>query len=114
MLNITFEQLRDFCILCGTDYNSNLEKIGPVRSMEMIRKYGSLEEMSSVINMDSINYPRVRILFDSEQYAVKEFLWNDYKNLKINTEELQHFCFYNNITYAKDKANLFFSSANFF
>ncbi len=114
MLNITFEQLRDFCILCGTDYNSNLEKIGPVRSMEMIRKYGSLEEMSSVVNMESINYPRVRILFDSEQYALKEFLWNDYKNLKINTEELQHFCFYNNITYSKDKANLFFSSANFF
>ena len=113
MLNISFEQLRDFCILCGTDYNSNLEKIGPVRSMEMIRKFGSLEEMSSVVNTTSINYPRVRILFDSEQYSLKEFEWTDYKDVKLNTDELQHFCFYNNINYSKEKANLFFSSTVF-
>ena len=113
-LDVSFEQLRDFCILCGTDYNGNIEKIGPVRSMELIRKHKSLESMETVINLQKINYQRVRHLFDSEQYELKLQSLPTKDQLLLNSEELQEFCFYNNVTFQKQKSDLFFSSTNFF
>lgn len=113
-LSISFEQLRDFCILCGTDYNSNLEKIGPVRSMDLIKKHESLEKIGEIVDVSSINYVRIRELFNSEQFELKIDSIRTLNEIKINSKELQDFCFYNNIFIIKDKKDLFFSSENFF
>lgn len=44
-LEMTQEQFTDFCILCGTDYNDNIKGVGPVMSFNLIKKYGSIEEI---------------------------------------------------------------------
>jgi 5'-3' exonuclease len=35
----------DLCILCGTDFSATIRGIGPVRALEYIRQYGSIEAM---------------------------------------------------------------------
>lgn len=44
-LGITREQLIDIGILIGTDYNEGIKGIGPKKALELIRQYGSIEEI---------------------------------------------------------------------
>ena len=62
-LHFTYEQWLDFCILCGTDYNSNLPKMGVERSYKLILQYGSIDTMESRFDLSPLNYVRVRELF---------------------------------------------------
>ncbi|PVV01782.1 hypothetical protein BB560_003786 [Smittium megazygosporum] len=60
-LGISFQQFIDLCILCGTDFNSRIPKIGPVNALKMIKKYGSIEKIIYSSNIDpsitsSFNY----------------------------------------------------------
>lgn len=47
-LNWTYEQLVDFCIMCGTDYNSTVPKIGPVGAYQLITEHKSIEEICKI------------------------------------------------------------------
>ncbi|MGD9911839.1 flap endonuclease-1, partial [Methanothrix sp.] len=42
-LGISREQLIDIGIMCGTDYNRGLPKVGPKRALKLIREHGCLE-----------------------------------------------------------------------
>ncbi|KAJ1667308.1 hypothetical protein IW140_001957 [Coemansia sp. RSA 1813] len=42
-LGLTHEQFVDMCILCGTDFCSTVEKVGPITALKLIRQYGSIE-----------------------------------------------------------------------
>lgn len=42
-MGLTHEQFIELCILLGTDYNTNLEGMGPKRSFEALKKHGSIE-----------------------------------------------------------------------
>lgn len=44
---ITMDQFIDICILLGCDYTDTIEGIGPKKSWDIIKKYGSLEELIS-------------------------------------------------------------------
>jgi 5'-3' exonuclease len=44
-LQLTYLQFVDFCILCGTDFNCSLPRIGPVTALSKIRTYGSIENL---------------------------------------------------------------------
>ena len=44
-LQLTYLQFVDFCILCGTDFNCSLPRIGPVTALSKIRMYGSIENL---------------------------------------------------------------------
>ncbi|RKP27570.1 PIN domain-like protein, partial [Syncephalis pseudoplumigaleata] len=44
-LGMTRRQFVDMCILCGTDFSSTLEGIGPVRALKLMQKHGSIEEI---------------------------------------------------------------------
>jgi len=39
---LSFESFRDVCIMLGNDYNLRVPQVGPVKVMELIRKYGSI------------------------------------------------------------------------
>lgn len=41
----TSNQLVDFCIMCGTDYNHSIPKIGPVGAYQLIDQHKSIEEI---------------------------------------------------------------------
>jgi len=103
-LEMTREQFLDFCIMCGTDYNNNIQGVGSVSSFKLLKTYGSLENISENTEYDlsCLNYMRVRELFtefnDSDiktdvQYCGQpnfEFLKNFLNSieLKINYEYL--------------------------
>ena len=64
-LELSREQFLDFCILCGTDYNNNIQGVGSVSSFKLIKSCGSLEEIEMNTQYDTsiLNYKRVRELF---------------------------------------------------
>lgn len=68
-LKFTKEQFLDFCILCGTDYNTNIPKIGPDKAYKLIQLYGDIEEIKNNLpnlNVDILNYQKVRSLFQKQ------------------------------------------------
>jgi 5'-3' exonuclease len=65
-LQISKEQFLDFCILCGTDYNNNIQGVGSVSAFKLIKSYSSLENIEENTQYDTsiLNYRRVRQLFN--------------------------------------------------
>jgi len=64
-LELNPREFQDFCIMCGTDYNSNLPRIGPAGAYKLIKKHGNLDEFPKSIDITSLNHIRVRELFSS-------------------------------------------------
>lgn len=66
-LQFTSSQFLDFCILCGTDYNTNMSKIGPDKSYKLLRQYGSIEKIQEALPhlpFETLNHHKVRSLFN--------------------------------------------------
>ena len=61
-LNLNYSQLLDLCIMCGTDYNENIPRIGPHSSYKYISNYKKIEYIPN-IDSSILNYKRVRELF---------------------------------------------------
>lgn len=72
-LNMTELQFRDFCIMCGTDYNSNIPKIGIKNAFKFISDHKSIENIATntYLNTAILNHVRVRELFTVfEDYGI--------------------------------------------
>lgn len=65
-LDFTGEQFRDFCIMCGMDYNSRIHKIGPAKAYELLKKHQSIERICEENNLDPapLLHQRVRELIE--------------------------------------------------
>ena len=87
-LEITSEQFRDMCIMCGNDYNKNIKGIGPQKAYELIKEYKNIENIERHTKHDTsvLKYERTRELFTfSENYFNKRILCcgtPDYKKLE--------------------------------
>lgn len=44
-LGLEQSAFRDFCVMCGTDYNSRIPRVGPVTALKMVKEQGSLEKV---------------------------------------------------------------------
>lgn len=63
-LGITREQLIDIAILVGTDFNEGIKGIGPKKALKLIKIYGSLERLPSLIKEKlPPNYDEIREIF---------------------------------------------------
>jgi 5'-3' exonuclease len=64
-LDMTQPQFTDMCIMCGTDYNKNIPKIGPHKSYSLMKQYKSIEEMKANTDIDIsiLKHQRTRELF---------------------------------------------------
>lgn len=109
-LKVNFENLQDFCILCGTDYNQNMKKIGPVKSFDLIQKYGSLENLPHEYDTTILNFNRVRKLFECDQYNLKIESFNSKESINIDSLKLQEFCFYHNISFKRKEGTFLLQS----
>ncbi|ORX69934.1 PIN domain-like protein [Linderina pennispora] len=59
-------QFRDLCILCGTDFASTLERVGPVTALKLIKKFGTIEqilESGTYRQRDGFDYQLAREIF---------------------------------------------------
>lgn len=71
-MEFTYDQFLDFCIMCGTDYNKNIFKLGPVKAYSLISEYKSIDNLPLNIDKTILNHNRVRELFkDYEKSGVK-------------------------------------------
>ncbi|CCV02535.1 hypothetical protein IIV31_163R [Armadillidium vulgare iridescent virus] len=73
----------DFCIMCGTDYNKNIFRVGPVSALKLITVN---ERIENIQNLDTsiLNFKRVRDLFFSFGMKDKEGQNNEHELFKFN------------------------------
>ncbi len=62
---LTREQLVDYAILLGTDFNPDgFEGVGPATALKYLKKYGRLEEIRELKDsLQSVNYGDIRALY---------------------------------------------------
>ncbi|HEC76780.1 MAG TPA: flap endonuclease-1 [Thermoplasmatales archaeon] len=61
---ITLEELVDVGILIGTDFNEGIKGIGPKKAINLIKKYGSIDNLIKNGKIEKIeNYEEVRKIF---------------------------------------------------
>ena len=94
-IDMTYQQFRDLCIMCGTDYNKNIFRVGPEKAYDCLIQYGSIEgikENHSEVDITVLKHIRVRELFS----------FTDECNIEVkyckepNYEKLEEFVFKNN------------------
>lgn len=70
-LELNMNQFVDLCILCGCDYSEKIRGIGPVRALNLIKKYGSIEEI-----LDNIDKDRYKVPEDFPYLKIREYFLN--------------------------------------
>lgn len=91
-LNLKPSEFVDFCILCGTDYNSNIKQIGNEKAYTIILNHRTIENAKKYfINIDFnvLNFQRGRELFKVEYHPDEYVIHWDRTN--INQEALLNF-----------------------
>jgi 5'-3' exonuclease len=63
-LKFNVQEMRDFCIMCGTDFNKNIPNLGVGRAFKFITKHRSIEKFSEKEDKDCeiLNYKKSRKL----------------------------------------------------
>ena len=76
-LELSYVEFVDFCILCGSDFNTSLPKIGPVSALAKIKKHRSIEGVLLATGhganeelMSRFNYQQARRNFMSGDYQL--------------------------------------------
>ncbi|TIA83864.1 hypothetical protein E3P98_00468 [Wallemia ichthyophaga] len=67
-LHLTHTQLIDFALLAGTDFALTVPSVGPIRALDYIRKFGSVEEV--LIQ----NTPLKQLIVDKHALSIDAFL----------------------------------------
>jgi 5'-3' exonuclease len=98
-LQMSYAQFRDFCIMCGTDYNHNIPKIGPDRAYRLIREYETIENLENHVCTDILKYKDVRRLFAND---IKFDIQTVYCG-RPRMRELEMFCFKNNCNFDRKR-----------
>lgn len=68
-LDMTQSQFTDMCIMCGTDYNKNIPKVGPHKSYSLMKTHQSIDNLSENTKLDIsiLKHHRTRELFSFEE-----------------------------------------------
>jgi 5'-3' exonuclease len=85
-LDLTPQQFTDFCILCGTDFNTPVPMVGIETSLKWIRMYGSIEGCPiPVEHRDGLRCAELRALFSvsEECRAVPHCKESDLRKLSL-------------------------------
>eukprot|EP00889_Picochlorum_renovo_P005304 jgi/Picre1/32334/NNA_007680.t1 len=57
-LDLTNDEFIDLCILCGCDYTSKIQGIGPVRALQLIRKHKCIERILEELDPNKYKIPQ--------------------------------------------------------
>lgn len=76
-LQISHEQLIDIAICVGTDYNEGLEGLGPKKALDLIQKYGDIEQLLEAKGLELDRLSDIKSFFQdppvTDNYELK---WN--------------------------------------
>lgn len=96
-MGITQEELTDFCILHGCDFNQRSKGLGPVSIYKKMQDYGwSIEDMKeheNKIEWECLNIEECRQIFlgdIEEEYTMEDFTIDE-KKWKKKTQEIEAF-----------------------
>ena len=93
-LEITFEQFIDLCILCGSDYTSKIDRMGPMTAYKYIKRLGNIENIleewtrtRKYIIPQNFDYQKARSLFTRPINEI--FIQNVTKEILLNKPKLE-------------------------
>ena len=107
-LELTKDQFLDLCIMCGTDYNPNIPRVGPHTAYKHLIEHNSIENIgtNTKLNISVLNHVRSRQLFT-------EFQSIEFENVKYcgqpDFDKLTKFINDNNININLDKLSKSFT-----
>lgn len=79
-LNLNQEQFLDLCITLGCDFNTNMYRIGAVKSLELIRGYGNIDNYP--LDVSCLNHHLCRKIFS---YELSYNICTNYKDIDTDT-----------------------------
>lgn len=83
-MGLTFDAFQDLCIMQGTDFNDNIKGIGPVKSWNLLEKYGSVPAIEGV-DKARLKYDEVKKLFSE---TMKEI---DFGDVSFDYDKLEKY-----------------------
>jgi 5'-3' exonuclease len=94
-LKFTDTQFVEFCIMCGTDYNKNIPKVGPETAFKLLQQHGSINNIKINTSLDILilNHKRSYELFRNYEEAQFKIQYCGTPNF----EKLQKFIVVHNI-----------------
>ena len=104
-LEMTFEQFIDMCILCGCDYTSKINGMGPINAYKLIKKHNNLESVlennTKFIIPENFDYNKARDLFKNP--ITSELYESIDKNVKIKEPNISEIKIFLKESKLKDK-----------
>lgn len=87
--DMTQDSFIDFCILSGCDYSDPIPQIGPITAFNLIKKYGSIEEILKTLNKEAPNFDYIvsRKIFKEFNYEVP----NNFEKTSVDKKILMDF-----------------------
>ncbi len=116
-LGLNHQEFLDLCIMCGTDYNKNIFRVGPEKSYKYIKEHRTIENIAENVGMDVsiLCHVRGRELFTEYEQAdvtipycgtpdfqgLQEFVFRN--NIGIDIEGLRSAFIHNVIVFEEDE-----------
>jgi len=94
-LGFISDQFLDFCIMCGTDYNKNIFRVGPKTAYKLMHTHKNIEniELNTKLDTTILNHKRGRELFREYKQANTQIPYCGFPNF----QELEKFLVIYNI-----------------
>jgi flap endonuclease-1 len=90
-MQFNYDEFLDLCILCGCDYTSKINGLGPITAYKIIQKYGNIEEFLKINNKyiipENFNYVKARDLFKNP--ISKDIFDKIDKDFKMNQPKIE-------------------------
>jgi flap endonuclease-1 len=101
-LRLSPSSFLDLCIMCGTDYNTNIKGIGPEKSYNLIFQYESIEKIGEVVdkktNEKKYDITQLKHLRSRELFSIPEKIDIDIPYTELpNMSTLYEFIRYHNL-----------------
>ena len=71
ILQLTYEQFLDMCILSGTDFNKNIPNIGIAKSYNYVKKYNNIETILQKIKVDQCDVDNLNFKVMRDMYIFR-------------------------------------------
>lgn len=104
-LELSSSQFLDLCIMCGTDYNENIPKIGAITAYKHITQHGSVSKFSkqTKIDISILNYNRVKEMFTNFSDEIESLSKTIPFCAQPDFEKFVEFIYSNNISFGIER-----------